>query len=211
MDKILAKAIVDLQVPYFGKSLKNKGDSRSCLFRARRLLSSPKSLKHAGQRIAKIVSIQCEAKTLMGVVSSGLPWAAAASIYSGLPMMYVRKKLELHMSNQMIEGIEPKDKKVVLVDDLLFAGESKNEFLEVLGKEEYQVTDIIVVIDRQLQRKKDGLTIQDKWHLKLHRLITMDEIVNYMKERQLISKEQLSNLIKDYRKFERWDMPKFAK
>ncbi|MDZ7587577.1 MAG: phosphoribosyltransferase family protein [Patescibacteria group bacterium] len=211
MDEILAKAIVDLQVPFFGKSLKNKGDSRSCLFRARRLLSSPKILKHAGKRIARIVSTQCEAKTLMGVVSSGLPWAAAASIYSGLPMMYVRKKLELHMSNQMIEGIEPKIKKVIMIDDLMFAGESKNEFLEILAKEGYQVTDIIVVIDRQLQRKKDGLAIQDKWHLKLHRLITMDEIVNYMEERQLISKEQLSNLIKDYRKFERWDMPSFAK
>ena len=211
MDRILAQAIIDSQVPFFGKSLKNKGDSRSCLFRARRLLSSPKILKHVGKRIAKIASVQCEAKTLMGVVSSGLPWAAAASIYSGLPMMYVRKKLELHMSNQMIEGIKPKNKKVILVDDLLFAGESKNEFLEVLRKEEYQVTDIIVVIDRQLQRKKDGLAIQDKWHLKLHCLITMEEIVNYMKERQLISKEQLSDLIKDYRKFERWDMPDFAK
>jgi len=211
MDEILAKAIVDLQVPFFGQSLKNKGDSTSCLFRARRLLSSPLILKHAGKKIADIALNQCSSKTLMGVVSSGLPWAAAASIYSGLPMMYVRKKLELHMSNQMIEGIEPKNKKVILVDDLIFAGESKNEFLEILAKEGYKVTDIIVVIDRQLQRKKDGLAIQDKWHLKLHRLITMDEIVNYMEERQLISKEQLSNLIKDYRKFERWDMPKFVK
>lgn len=209
MDKILVKAIVNLQVPFFGKSLKNKGDSRSCLFRARRLLSSPKILKHVGQRIARIATSKCEAKTLMGVVSSGLPWAAAASIYSGLPMMYVRKKLELHMSNQVIEGIEPKNKKVILVDDLLFAGESKNEFLEILKKEGYQVTDIIVVIDRQLQRKKDGLAIQDKWHLKLHRLITMDEVVSYMKEKHLITKKQLGNLIKDYRKFARWDIPKF--
>lgn len=211
MNRILVKSIIDFQVPFFGKSLKNKGDSRSCLFKARRLLSSPVVLEHVGRKIAKIALTQCSAKVLMGVVSSGLPWAAAASIYSGLPMMYVRKKIEAHMSNQMIEGIEPKVKKVILVDDLLFAGESKNEFLEILKKEGYKVTDIIVVIDRQLQRKKDGLAIQDKWNLKLHRLITMDEIVNYMKERRLISKEQLNNLIKDYRKFERWNLPNFAK
>ena len=205
MDKILAKAIIDLQVPFFGESLKNKGDSRSCLFRARRLLSSPKILEHVGQRIAKIASTQCKAKVLMGVVSSGLPWAAAASIYSGLPMMYVRKKLELHMSNQMIEGIPPKDKKVILIDDLLFAGESKNEFLKILKNEGYRVTDIIVVMDRQLQRKKDGPRIQDKWNLKLHSLITMTEIVQYMKEVKTINNKQLISLQKDYQRFDRWD------
>ncbi|MBU2052079.1 hypothetical protein KKH13_02630 [Patescibacteria group bacterium] len=211
MDKILAKAILDLEVPLFAKSLKNKGDSRSCLFRARRLLSDPKTLEYTGKKIAWVARNKCSAKTLMGVATSGLAWTAVASLHSGLPMMYVRKKIEAHMSNQMIEGIEPKNKKVVLIDDLLFAGESKNEFMEILKKEGYQVTDIIVVIDRQLQRKKDGQSIQDKWHLRLHRLISMEEIVGYMKEQKLITKEQLSILIKDYRKFTRWDMPDFAK
>lgn len=211
MDNFLAQAIIDLQVPFFGKSLKNKGDSRSCLFRPRHLLSDPKVLKHLGKRMAQIALEECRAKTLIGMATSGIAFATVASLYSGLPMMYVRKKLEEHMSNQLIEGIPPEDKKVVLVDDLLFAGESKQEALEILKNHGYEVTDIIVAIDRQLERKKDGPRVQDKWNLDLHSLITMSEIVAYMQEKQVITAEQLQNLRQDYRRFDRWDQADFAK
>lgn len=211
MDVFLAQAIIDLKVPFFGESLKNKGDSRSCLFRPRHLLSDPKVLKHLGKRMAKIALEECQSKTLTGMATSGIAFATVASMYSGLPMMYVRKKLEEHMSNQLIEGIPPRDKKVVLVDDLLFAGESKNEALEILKNHGYTVTDIIVVIDRQLQRKKEGPRVQDKWNLKLHALITMSEIINYMQTKNAITAQQLENLRRDYRRFDRWDQADFAK
>lgn len=211
MDKILAKAIVNLKVPFFGTSLKNKGDSRSCLFYPRRLLSDYKTLIYCSKKMAKIALEKCSSKTLMGMVTSGIAWATGTSIYSGLSLMYVRKRLEKHMSNKMIAGITPKSKKVILIDDLIFAGESKDEALEILKKHGYKVTDIIVVIDRQLQRKKNGPDIEDKWKLTLHSLITMSEIIKYMLDTNTISKVQLNKLIKDYRRYERWQMPEFAK
>lgn len=211
MDRILAKAIVDLKIPHFGDSLKNKGDSCSCLFRPRRLLSDIKIFKHCSRKIAQIVLKECSSKTLMGLATSGIAFAAGAAIYSNLPMMYIRKNLELYMSNNMIEGIPPQNKKIVLIDDLLFAGESKIKALKILKKEGYKVTDIIVVIDRQLQRKKEGLSIQKKWNLKLHSLIKMSEIIQYMKITNTITDKQLIKLIEDYQRFERWDMPNFAK
>lgn len=211
MDRVLAKAIVDLKVPFFGKSLKNKGDSRSCLFDPRKLLSSPVILKYTGKKMAEIAKTKCSGKTLIGMSTSGIAWATVCSLYSGLPMLYVRKKLEKQMSSRYIEGILPKDKRLILIDDLIFAGESKNEAIEIIRNHGYKVTDVIVVIDRQLQRKKEGPSLQTKWNLKFYSLITMDEIVNYMKEKNAITKEQLKDLIKDYRRFERWDMPSFAK
>ncbi len=211
MDEILLKAIVDLGVPLFGKSLKNKGDSRSCLFQPRRLLSHPPTLRHIGQRMADIVRRECGSQTVMGVATSGIGFAASASLAGDLPMMYVRKQLERHQSNSMVAGIPPEDRRVVLVDDLLFAGESKNESIEVLQELGYEVTDIVVAIDRQIQRKADGPTLQERWGIRLHSLVNMSQVVEYMVATGTITDEQLEALREDYRAFERWDMPTFAR
>jgi orotate phosphoribosyltransferase len=210
MVKILAKVIVDLKIPFFGENLKNKHDSCSCMFDVRKLLSSPVIMKYVGQRMAKIALNKCKSKVLMGIATSGIPWTTLTSIYSNYPMMYIRKNLERHMSNKIIEGIVPKNKQIILIDDLLFAGESKSQSIELLREHGYSVTDIIVVVDRQLQRKSDGLSLQKKYGIQLYSLITMDEIIQYMIKIKTITNIELFRLIADYRKFERWDMPKFA-
>lgn len=210
MDTVLAKAIVDLKVPFFGKSLKNKGDSRSCLFDPRKLLSSPRLLKYIGKKMAYIAKNKCTGNTLIGLATSGIAWGALCSIYSGLPFLYVRKKLEKQMSSKFIEGIIPKGAKLIIIDDLIFAGESKNETIEIIKDHNLSVTDIIVIIDRQLQRKKDGPDVERKHGVRLHSLVKMEEIIDYMKRERVITKEQLEKLIDDYRRFERWSMPAFA-
>lgn len=210
MDATLAKSIVDLKVPFFGENLKNKHDSQSCMFDPRKLLSSPKLLKYIGKNMAKIVLTKCAGDTLIGLATSGIAWGAVCSLYSGLPFLYVRKKLERQMSNKFIEGILPKEAKLILVDDLIFAGESKNEAIEIIKNHGLTVTDIVVVIDRQLQRKKDGPSVQERHGVRLHTLIKMEELIKYMVATNTISQKQLKLLIRDYRQYERWDLPKFA-
>ncbi len=210
MDIILAKAIADLEVPFFGESLKNKGDSQSCMFDPRKLLSSPGLLQHIGKKMARIVKTKCKGNTLIGLATSGIAWGAVCSVYSGLPFLYVRKKLEKQMSAKYIEGMIPKKAKLILVDDLIFAGQSKDEAIEIIKDHALEVTDIIVIIDRQLQRKKDGQRVQDKHSIKLHSLITMQEIVEYYVKHHKISDMQLKHLVRDYNQYERWEMPKFA-
>ncbi|MEO1991410.1 MAG: phosphoribosyltransferase family protein, partial [Pirellulales bacterium] len=126
-DRRLAQAIIDLKIPRFGPNQKNKSDSPSCLFRPRRLLSSPEILSHVGQEIARVVLEKCSSQTIVGLATSGIPWAAIAAEKAGLPMLFVRKSIEPVESNDMLEGVIPKDNRVVLVDDLLFVGDSKRK------------------------------------------------------------------------------------
>ncbi len=211
MDIKLAQAIVDLKVPFFGENLKNKKDSSSCLFDPRKLLSSPDILKYIGKRMAHVVRTKCHGNTLIGLATSGIAWGAVCSIYSGLPFLYIRKKLEKQMSSKYIEGIIPKKAKLILVDDLIFAGESKHEAIEIIKDHDLEVTDIIVVIDRQLQRVKDGPPVERRHNINLHALITMQDIVAYMQKTKALTEKQLSSLVSDYRLYERWNMPEFAK
>ena len=211
MDTKLAQAIVDLKIPFFGENLKNKKDSSSCMFDPRKLLSSPELLKYIGKRMAHVARTKCHGNTLIGLATSGIAWGAVCSIYSGLPFLYIRKKLEKQMSSKYIEGVIPKKAKFILVDYLIFAGESKHEAIEIIKDHNLQVTDIIVVIDRQLQRVKDGPPVEHRHNIQLHALITMQEIVLYMQKKKAITKEQMTNLVNDYRLYERWDLPEFAK
>ena len=209
IDLELARAIVDLEVPSFGRNQKNKSDSCSCLFRPRRLLSSPQVLDHVANRLADIVRDQCSSQAVVGVATSGIAWAALAAARAKVPMLYVRKQPEPDVSNDLIEGVPPADRRVVLVDDLLFTGQSKRAALRVLHEHGFVVTDIVVIIDRQLQRKSDGLSLQQEFGLELHALIRMTDIVDYMIERRAITPAQLEALVADYRACERWFPPDF--
>jgi orotate phosphoribosyltransferase len=209
MDRKLAQAIVDLEIPSFGGSEKNKTDSLSCLFRPRRLLSSPEMLDHIGGRIADTLLTRAASQTIVGLATSGIAWASLAAARAKVPMMYVRKQAEPDVSNDMVEGIFPTNRRVVLVDDLLFTGQSKRAALRMLQAHGLIVTDIIVIIDRQLQRKSDGLSLQDEFGLELHALIRMTDIVDFMIERDAITESQLDALIVDYRAHERWFPPDF--
>ena len=71
--------------------------------------------------------------------------------------------------------------------------------------------NVVVVVDRQIQRKKDGPPIDQRWGLQFHNLINMSEVVEYMVQTNSITESQLQHLILDYQHFERWDMPDFAK
>jgi orotate phosphoribosyltransferase len=210
MDEYLADAIVRLDVPQFGPSQKNKGDSTSCRFEPRHLLSCPDVLRYIGQRLAKIVETRCNGSAIVGMATSGIAWAALASAYSGLPMLYIRKAPEPGVSEKLLEGMPPDDGPFILVDDLLFHGQSKRKAIEALQGLGYGVSDVVVIIDRQLQRREDGPPLQQACHLNLHTLISMSEIVDYMKERGKITDSQLEQLIADYRSYDRYQLPRFA-
>jgi uridine monophosphate synthetase len=211
MDEYLADVIVRLGVPQFGPSEKNKGDSTSCRFEPRHLLSSPEALRYIGQRFAEIVNRDCTGAALVGLATSGIAWAALASVYCELPMLYIRKAPEPGVSEKLLEGIPPSDGSMVLIDDLLFHGHSKRKAIKSLRDMGLRVSDVVVIIDRQLQRKLDGPPLQQDCDLRLHSMISMDEIVRHMQATSNISDDQLDRLIRDYRSYDRWDLPEFAR
>ncbi len=209
MDQRLAQALLDLEIVSFGASTKNKTDSPSCLFRPRRLLSSPEMLDHIGGRLADTVLARCASRAVVGLASSGIAWASLAAARAKIPMLYVRKEAETGAGNDLVEGIPPADGRVVLIDDLLFRGHGKRAALRHLHAQGLVVTDIVVIIDRQLQRISDGPPLQDEFGLALHALIRMTDLVDYMTDRRAITARQLDALVADYRAHERWFPPDF--
>ena len=209
-DRFLASLIVELGLIQFGPNEKNKNDSPSCLFDPRKLLSSPEAVKHISDWIANISIHKASASAIVGMATSGIAWATAASVKSQQPLLYVRKSIEKGVSSKLVEGIPPEDRRVILVDDLIFAGESICQALEILQSHELEVTDVVVIIDRQLQRVCDGPSVAQRAGIQFHSMINMSDIVDFLIETENINAQQLKDLIRDYRRFKRWDMPRFA-
>lgn len=161
--------------------------------------------------MARVIKAQCNGTAVVGMATSGISWAALASLYSGLPMLYLRKAIEPGVSENLLEGIPPAEGPLILIDDLIFHGDSKRKSISALRELGFQVSDVVVIIDRQLQRKKDGPPVEAAHQLNLHSLINMTEIVDYMSAHNAITPSQLKMLVSDYTSFERWTMPGFAK
>lgn len=213
MDKKLGQFLLDMEVMHFGKlGTANKNDSRSVIFDPRNLLSSPEVLRYIGKKMARLIRRQCTGNVIVGLTTAGIGFGAVASLYADLPFLYLRDKPKLHLTMKWLEGRIPKKPtpKMIVVDELLFNADTKKRAVAKLKELGYAVTDVVVVIDRQLQKKADGPSLEKLHGVRLHSLITMDEIVKFLLIEKKLSQQRLQDLITDYREYERWHLPVFA-
>jgi orotate phosphoribosyltransferase len=213
MDTKLARYLLEMNVISFGDlGTCNKNDSRSVIFDPRNLLSDPEVLKYIGEKMANVIMKECRGNVIVGLATAGIAFGAVASVYAGLPFWYLRSEPKLHLTLKWVEGLTSvvKKPKIIVIDELLFNGSTKKKAVEQLKKLGYEVTDVIVAIDRQLQKKADGPDLETLHQVKLHSLITMEEIVAHLVKQKKITPSQLVNLKKDYQEYERWYLPKFA-
>ncbi len=214
MDMQLAQYLIDMDVIHFGKlGTTNKNDSRSVIFDPRNLLSDPKVLSYIGKKLATVIRRECKGNVLVGLATAGIGFGAVASIYSKLPFLYLRSTPKLHITLRWIEGKIPTNPrpKLIVIDELIFNAETKKNAVAKLKELGYKVTDVVVVIDRQLQKKVDGPDLETLHGVKLHALITMEEIVAFLQKKRKITKHQLSELKKNYQEYQRWYLPAFAR
>lgn len=80
---------------------------------------------------------------------AALPIAAAIALQSGWPMLYPRKETKAYGTRAEIEGEYAPGERVVVIDDLATTGGSKFEAIDKLTAAGLQVSDIVVLVDRQ--------------------------------------------------------------
>lgn len=93
-----------------------------------------------------------------GVPNAGDPFAAALARFTGKPLIYLKKEEEggKRRVTSVCGLVSESVKKVLLVDDLITGADSKREAIGVLREAKLQVTDVVVLVDRE-QGGLDGL------------------------------------------------------
>jgi orotate phosphoribosyltransferase len=192
MNEKIAKALTDANVVKFGEFTLTSGNISPIYVNLRVLPSYPDSMAIVTEELVKAVK-KLKPEVIAGAETAGIPLATAISIKTKIPMIYVRKRPKSYGTNEQIEGVLKKDAKVILVDDMATNAFSKIKFIDGIKYSGGIVEDVLIVLDRE----QGGVEALAKEKVKLHSLITLKELLNYMKENNILD-ESKYNEIRDY-------------
>ncbi len=150
------------------------GQTSTEYFDKYRFESQPHLLKSVAEHLAPHIPSDTEA--LAGLEMGGIPIATALSLATGIPCVFVRKKAKDYGTEQFAEGLEIKNKKLLIIEDVVTTGGQVLLSTEDLRQSGALITNVFCVI----QRGKDLSAFQEKG-LNLFSLFTMDELKQFAK------------------------------
>ncbi|MGR9052643.1 MAG: orotate phosphoribosyltransferase, partial [Gammaproteobacteria bacterium] len=143
---------------------------------------------------------------LYGPAYKGIPLVSAAAIaYSGLsggdiPFAFNRKEAKDHGEGGVIVGT-PLYGKVLIIDDVITAGTSVRESVDIIGASGAEPVAVLIALDRQ-ERGQDAtlsatMEVGRRFGLQVLSIITLDNVVEYLEQNPTESYNL--SLIKEYR------------
>ncbi len=120
----------------------------------RRIGAEPRLLALAGRAYAELIA-GIQADHIAGIPVAALPLATAASLASGMSLIFPRLEKKEHGSGARVEGVWKKGDCAVMLDDLITTGGSKREAAAVLKEAGLAVGDLVVLIERGTLGRRD--------------------------------------------------------
>jgi orotate phosphoribosyltransferase len=128
---------------------------------------------------------------IVGAESSGIALAAWVADALSLPLQYVRKKAKGFGPATQIEGLIQKGDRVLLVDDLMAAGESKREFCRAVSEVGAKIKDIFVVFDYGVFPTDEVLR---PWDVQVHSLCNWRDVLATVKQERMVDENSIEEL-----------------
>ena len=108
--------------------------------------SHPDVLRQIGEELSGHMG---DAVRIAGMELGAVPLAAAASLYSGIPFLMIRKEVKPHGTSSLIEGKFEPGMEVVIVEDVATSGGSIARSVEMLREADLVVKRAVAVVDRE--------------------------------------------------------------
>ena len=191
MNEKIAKALTDVNAVRFGEFTLVSGMKTPIYVNLRVLPSYLESFVAVNEELVKVVK-KIKPDVVAGAETAGIPFATAISLKTKIPMIYVRKRPKSYGTQEMIEGVLEKNAKVVLIDDMATSAFSKLAFIEGIRQAGGIVNDVVIVLDRE----QGGVEALANERVKLHSLITLKELLQYMKDNNLIDENKYNGILK---------------
>lgn len=136
--------------------------------------AQPELLAEIARHLVPLVPKDTE--VLAGLELGGVPIATALSLETGLPVAFVRKERKDYGTCLIAEGAALKDKRVLIVEDVITTGGAVVESAEELKKEGAQLGRVLSVIFRG----KPETDKVEKSGLERVSLLSMDDLQPFM-------------------------------
>jgi len=190
MNEKIAKALTDANVVKFGEFTLTSEIISPIYINLRVLPSYPESMAIITEELVKVIK-KLKPDVIAGAETAGIPLSTAISIKTKIPMIYVRKRPKSYGTKEQIEGVLEKGAKVTLVDDMATNAFSKLKFIDGIKHSGGIVNDVVIVLDRE----QGGIEALAKEDVKLHSLITLKELLSYMKENNMIDDSKYNEIL----------------
>lgn len=129
-----------------GDFLLRSGQRSKEYFDKYRFEAQPQILQAIAEHLAPLVPAKTE--ILAGLEMGGIPIATALSLVTGIPCVFVRKEAKAYGTCQFAEGLDVKNKKICVIEDVITTGGQvvlSTQDLRSLGA---HVEDVLCVIYR---------------------------------------------------------------
>lgn len=130
---------------------------------------------------------------LCGVPYTALPIATVVSIKTSIPMVMRRQEAKYHGTKKLVEGNFKEGDNCLIVEDVVTSGSSILETVNDLTNVGIKCTDAIVLLNRE----QGGAKILENNGIKMHALLTLTELMSYLKEANCIDDNTVDK-VKNY-------------
>jgi uridine monophosphate synthetase len=183
----LADGLLETGCVKFGTFTLKSGLESPIYLDLRPLVSYPSLL---GEVAAAYVSVLrgLSFDRLAALPYAALPIGTAISLQTGWPLVYPRKEVKAYGTKAEIEGLFTPGERVAVVDDLTTTGGSKFEAIEKLTAAGLQVSDVVVLIDRQ-SGAAESLA---QAGYRLHAIFTLAQLLDHWEVNGKVPPEQIA-------------------
>ncbi len=166
----------------FGQFTLASGATSPIYIDLRRLVSFPDLFSQAAEAYAER-SRAIQYDLLSGVPYAALPISAVAALRLHKGMIYPRKEAKTHGTGQSIEGVFTQGQVALLYEDVITSGGSILTAAGVLRAAGLIVRDVVVLVNRS----QGGCEALAADGIKLHAILTMDDILDVLDKKQLVA------------------------
>jgi orotate phosphoribosyltransferase len=195
---------LDCGVLKFGEFLLKSGRTSPYFFNTG-LFNTGAQLGKLGQFYARaLIQSGIKPDILYGPAYKGIPLVSATSIAyaqltsSDIPFAFNRKEAKDHGEGGSLVGA-PLQGKVIILDDVITAGNSVRESVDIIRNAGATPAGVLIALDRQEKGQNNSSAIQEireRFDMPVIAIITLENIIDYLK----IDVSDHLNAIKDYQR-----------
>ncbi|XP_055252986.1 uridine 5'-monophosphate synthase [Moschus berezovskii] len=187
----LVTGLYDVQAFKFGNFVLKSGLSSPVYIDLRGIVSRPRILSQVAEilfQTAQNAGINFD--TVCGVPYTALPLATVICSTHQIPMLIRRKETKDYGTKRLIEGAVNPGETCLIVEDVVTSGSSVLETAAVLRKEGLQVTDAVVLLDRE-QGGTDKLQAHG---IRLHSVCTLSKMLDILEQQEKIDADMVERV-----------------